>query len=445
MELDTLGKKRIAELVLEGNKTTKDQVIIREMTIGEGDSLYWGNLKAGIEQSQSNLMNLSLFNFVEITPIQINNNEVILLISVQERWYIYPLPILEIAQTNFNTWWVDKKLKWLNYGVYVSHHNFRGRNEKISLTARFGYTKKFSASYSIPNLNRKQTLSLYAGAGYFENDEIVYTTSNNERQFYSDHKNKARKYYQYQLGMGYRENIFLRHNFEVSYIRAHVADSVAILQPEYFMNGNTDIHYLRTSYSADYDTRDYKRYPLRGIRIYGIVEQSGLGIVNRDGLSLFTSVAGYNHHFKLADRFYFAHSFSGKINWNDPPYYLTRGLGYNDIVRGYEFYVIDGTKWGMIKTNFKYEILKPKSITLNFIPSEEFNKTFVALYGNIFFDSGYVYGKNFEDKNSLVNQYIYSVGMGLDLVTYYDKVMRVEGTLNGRGEFGVYVAFKQSF
>ena len=445
VHLDTLGKKVITDILIEGNKLTKSRIILREITINVGDSLYWGNLKAGMEQSHNNVMNLGLFNFVEVEPIQTNNEHIILLISVTERWYIYPVPILEIAQTNFNTWWETKELRWLNYGIYVSHQNFRGRNEKLKFTARFGYTKKFSASYSIPNLNHNQTLSLYTSAGYFENNEITYNTFNNERLFYNNSEDKARKYYEFKVGLGYRENIFVKHYAELSYFDALVRDSVLLLQPDYFSGGMAQSQFLRATYVIDYDTRDYKRYPLNGVLIYGTFQQNGLGLVNREGLNLFTTQVGYNHHYKLSDKFYVGYSLAGKVNWSTPPYYLTQGLGYGELVRGYEFYIIDGTRWGLIQTNLKYEILKPKSITLPLIKNEKFNKTFIALYANAFFDSGYVYGKDFEDNNSLVNQYIYSFGLGLDLVTYYDKVMRVEGSLNAEGEYGIYVAFKQSF
>jgi len=445
VQLDTLGKKVISDILIEGNKLTKERIILREITFKSGDSLYWGNLKAGMEQSQNNVMNLGLFNFVEIEPVQVDNESVIILVSVQERWYIYPLPILEIAQTNFNTWWQTKELRWLNYGLYVSHQNFRGRNEKLKLTARFGYTKKFSLSYSIPNLNRKQTLSLYTSAGYFENEEITYNTFDNERQFFSNAEDKARRLYNFKAGVGYRENIFVKHYIELSYFKTIVRDSVLVLQPDYFTGGKSTTEFLRATYTIDYDTRDYKRYPLNGMLLYGVFQQSGLGLVNKEGLNLFTTKIGYNQHIKLSDRFYFAHSLSGKVNWTTPPYYLTEGLGYGDLVRGYELYIVDGTRWGLLQTNLKYEIIKPKSITLPFITNKKFNKTFIALYGNAFFDSGYVYGKEFEANNSLVNQYIYSFGLGLDVVTYYDKVMRVEGSLNAEGQYGIYVAFKQSF
>lgn len=445
VQLDTLGKKVITDILIEGNKVTRARIILRELTLNVGDSLYWGNLKAGAEQSQNNVMNLALFNFVEIEPIQTNNDEVIILVSVTERWYIYPVPILEIAQTNFNTWWKTKELRWMNYGVYLSHQNFRGRNEKIRITARFGYTKKISASYTVPNLNHKQTLSLYLNAGYFENRQITYNTLNNERLFYKEPEFKARKYYQYQVGLGYRENIFVKHYVELSYFDAQVRDTVVLLQPDYFTGNTAHSRFLRATYVIDYDTRDYKRYPLEGVLIYGTFQQSGLGIVNREGLNLFTTQVGYNHHYKLSDKFYMGYALSGKVNWSTPPYYLTQGLGVNELVRGYELYVIDGTRWGLVQSNLKYEILKPKPITLPFITNEKFNKTFISLYGNAFFDAGYVYGEDFEQNNSLVNKYLYSFGIGLDLVTYYDKVMRLEGSLNAEGQYGFYVEFKQSF
>lgn len=443
--LDTLSKKVVTDIIIDGNKKTRERILLREITFEPGDTLFWGNLRAAMEQSHDNLMNLGLFNFVEIKPLQIDNEHVIVLVSVTERWYIYPVPILEIAQTNFNTWWETKEIRWLNYGFYLSHNNVRGRNENLKLTIRFGYTKKFSASYSIPNVNRKQTLSLNFGGGYYENQEIVYNTSDNERLFYNIPDKKARKYYQYNVGIGYREDIFLKHYFEISYFDASVLPEVLDLQPNYFAGGVYHSKFLRATYILEYDSRDYKRYPLQGLRLYGAFQQDGLGIVNKNGLNLFTTQAGYNQYYKLGKRTYGAYSLSGKINWNKPTYYLTEGLGYGNLVRGYELEVIDGTRWALLKTNFKYEILKPKEIKLPVIKSEKFNKTFVALYGNLFFDAGYVYGEDFSDKNSLVNQYIYSVGLGIDLVTYYDKVMRVEGSVNAQGQMGVYVAFKQSF
>jgi outer membrane protein assembly factor BamA len=443
--LDTTRKMVVVDFLIEGNKVTQERVILREVTFAVGDSLYFSNLRAGMEQSRNNIMNLRLFNFVEVEAVQIDHQQVLVLISVKERWYIYPVPILEIAQTNFNTWWETKELRWLNYGVAVSHNNFRGLNQRLSLMIRFGYTKRFSASYSIPNINRKQTLGLNFSAGFFENDEIVFNTFNNVRQFYRNPEDKALRFMQYSAGLSYRENIFTSHHIQLTYINASSNDTIPILQPDYFAGGTSSSQFLRASYSLSYDTRDYRRYPLKGLLLVGYLQQDGLGIVNRKGLNLFTTTASYRHHHKLSDRLYVAHSITGKVNWSQPPYYQLRALGYNDFVRGYEFYVIDGTHFALLQGNFKVAVLKPKPVSIPFVPSEKFSETFISMYANLFFDAGYVNGPTFRATNSLVNEYLYSMGVGFDVVTYYDKVMRVEGSINALGNFAVFVHFKQAF
>lgn len=444
LQTDTLGEKHVIDILFEGNKRTKAQIMLREMTFEAGDKLLWSNLKAAMKQSQSNLMNLELFNFVEIEPLLLGNGEVMVLVTVQERWYIYPVPIFEIAETNFNTWWENKELRWLNYGVSLKHKNFRGLNQQVAIMARFGYTRRFSASYSIPNLNKAQTLGLNLAAGYFENNELVYRTIDNTRQFYNNPEDKARRWNEYRAGITYRENIFTRHTLTLSYHDVRVNDTIPILNMDYLPSPGARAQWLRASYMLSHDTRDYKRYPLKGMLLYAYFQQDGLGLVNQDGFSLFTTQLSYRHHHKVGERLYLAHALTGKVNWSEPPYYMVNALGYGNFVRGYELFVVDGTRFGLLQSNFKYEVIQPRTISLPFVPSQ-FGETFVALYANLFFDAGYVYGPLFSSANSLVNEYLYSMGVGLDLVTYYDKVVRVEGSLNALGQTAIFVHFNQAF
>lgn len=445
LTLDSTAQVLVTDVLIDGNKLTQERIILRELTFAPGDSLFIANLRAGMEQSRNNIMNLRLFNFVEVEAIQVGHQQVMVLITVQERWYVYPVPILEIAQTNFNTWWETRELRWLNYGASITHSNFRGRNERLSLVARFGYTKRFSLSYSVPNLNRRQTLGLSLSAGYFENNEIVFDTENNRRLFYNNPDDKARSFFQYSAGLRYRENIYTSHQLQLAWFDARVNDTIPILRPDYFAGGGSRSQFLRASYTISHDKRDYQRYPLKGYLLTAHFQQDGLGFLSNARLNLFTTSATYRHHHRLGKRTYLAHSIQGKINWEDPPYFLLRGLGYGEFVRGYEFYVIDGTHFGLLQSQFKYALLHPKAITIPFVPSRKFSDTFIALYINAFFDAGYVSGGGFETRNSLVNQYLYSAGLGLDLVTYYDKVVRVEGSLNALGDVGIFVHFKQAF
>jgi outer membrane protein assembly factor BamA len=444
LRLDSSAVITVVDVLYDGNKRTRVQIIQRELTFGVGDKLYLSNLNAAMEQSQNNLMNLGLFNFIDIELLTVGDNEVMMLILVQERWYIYPAPIFQIAETNFNTWWENKELRWLNYGVSVRHDNFRGLNQRFNVVARFGYTKRFSAAYSIPNLNKKQTLGISFGVGYFENNELVYNTLDNRRQFYFNADEKARRWMEYKLGLSYRENIFTKHNLTIALNTVRINDTVPLLNDNYLPGSGTEAQFLRVAYTLSHDTRDYKRYPLKGVLLHAHFQQDGLGFESDSQLNLFTTQLSYRHHHKLSDRWFVGHALTGKINWSEPPYYLVNALGYGNIVRGYEFDIIDGSHVALLQSHLKYQVLKPKTFAIPFIPSQ-FGDTFIALYANLFFDVGYVHGPLYADVNSLVNEYLYSAGIGLDLVTYYDKVMRVEGSINGQGRAAVFVHFTQSF
>ena len=46
------------------------------------------------------------------------------MVDVKERWYIFPLPIFELADRNFNEWWKTRDFSRTNYGLSVVQNNF---------------------------------------------------------------------------------------------------------------------------------------------------------------------------------------------------------------------------------------------------------------------------------------------------------------------------------
>ena len=63
------------------------------------------------------------------------------------------------------------------------------------------------------------------------------------------------------------------------------------------------------------------------------------------------------------------------------------------------------------------------------------------MYLNIFSDIAYVEDNQFQLNNSLSNELLFGSGIGLDLVTYYDKVLRLEYSMNKMKETGFFVHF----
>ena len=126
----------------------------------------------------------------------------------------------------------------------------------------------------------------------------------------------------------------------------------------------------------------------------------------------------------------------------ETPYILNQGLGYkNDFVRTYELYVVDAMNFALMKNNLKFAILNPVTKYIPFIKNERFGKIHFAMYANLFFDCAYSWKMPVNQTSFLDNKFIFGTGIGLDFVTYYDKVLRLECGVNDMGEMGFFIHF----
>jgi outer membrane protein assembly factor BamA len=76
---------------------------------------------------------------------------------------------------------------------------------------------------------------------------------------------------------------------------------------------------------------------------------------------------------------------------------------------------------------------------------EQFKKAFYSVYFSIFADIGGVIDNQFSNENSLNNSLLASQGVSLDIVTYYDKLIRLEYSRNHLNEWGLYIHFSNPF
>jgi hemolysin activation/secretion protein len=147
-------------------------------------------------------------------------------------------------------------------------------------------------------------------------------------------------------------------------------------------------------------------------------------------------VSSFSHFVPLKNKFYYNYSLRGKLSFpKQQPFPQTVGLGYrNDFVRGYELYVIDGQDYAIFKNNLKRELFKKDFKLPDFMP-QQFGKVPAAFYLNFFTDFGYVRNYQPEWSNStLGNKTLIGYGLGLDCVTWYNSVLRLNFSRNGIGE-----------
>ena len=434
-------EKTIIQLNILGNKTTKTHIIKREITFSEGETLTNEEFIKKINQSQKNILNTSLFNFAKIELAYRNSKEVIVLVTVTERWYIFPLPIFEIDDNNFNTWWRNRDYSRINYGMHVTHNNFRGRKEKLSITARYGFSERYRIKYSIPYLSRKQKSGMSLSFSYNRKDEITYLTFDNERLQYKNRDRDALRNYSAGLTYNYRNAIYNTHTIGFGFDYNSIVDSVSILNPNYLGDSRNKINYASIYYIFRHDKRDSKNYPLKGRYLRASIAKYGLGI-SSNTVDLAEIQLELKEYFELSERFFLATSFRGILSANNnQPYLLQKGLGYGSFnIRSYEYYVIDGQNIALGKFQLKYQLVKPKSLDFGFF-SDKIGKLHYSLYLGFFTDLAYVDDNINYPKNNLADQLQFGNGIGLDFVSYYDIVFRTEFSINKFGESGLFLHF----
>lgn len=433
--------KVVSSVRFVGNRRTKSHIISRELDFIIGDTMSNEVFIERLEQTKKNILNTSLFNFCKIDIAMIDSSNVNLIIQITERWYITPLPILEIEDNNFNTWWQDKDYGRINYGFLVTDNNFRGRREKLSVLVKRGFTDRYRLRYSIPYINKSQKLGMGVGFSYSSRNQLTYNTFENKRLQYKNDDRETLQNLSGGLSFIWREKIFNTHSFSINYNKNEIIDTLIELNPN-FLGDNRNMHqYLSLSYTFTSDHRDSRNYPLMGYYLRFDLTKHGLGM-EESNVDLTNFQFQLKKFTALSDRLFLAGSIRGAFTANnDQPYILQPGLGYSSTgIRSYELYVIDGHNIGLAKAQLRYQIVKPKSVDLGVI-TDRLSKFHYAFYLGIFSDFGYVEDQVGFPENRLANELQFGSGIGLDFVSYYDIVIRTEFSMNKFGESGLFFHF----
>jgi outer membrane protein assembly factor BamA len=430
-------------IIIEGNIKTKEQIILRELDVSAGDTLHTKQAETVLLRNRNKIFNTHLFVTVDLSVQKINNGAAYLLVKVTERWYIFPMIIFELADRNFNEWWVERgrDLRRTQYGFRIAHKNFRGRSEQLRATAQFGFTKRFELAYSIPYLDLAQKHGMGFDISYAQNKSVAYETSGHKLQ-YVDSESVLRNRFSTSIRFTKRNRYYSFHTLELKYNYNTIADTVAFLNPSYFLNAHTRQQYFRLGYSLSIDRRDIAAYPLKG-HLFN-VNLSRAGLTSKEDIhltALYTDISLYR---PITKKYFYTASLRGKTSSpSKQPYFNYRGFGYGqDYVRGYEYYVIDGQHYGLAKLTLKRELLNIQKHIPQLIPFRQFQTIPIAIYLKLYGDAGYVVDNiyNYEN-NRFSNTMLYGGGIGIDFVTFYNTVFRIDCSVNRSLERGFFFHF----
>lgn len=435
----------VRKIIIEGNKKTRSDVILREITFGVGDSISKATLSDALTESELLLLNTGLF--VEVKILFKNwvgsTDEVDLQILVKETLYIYPIPIFELADRNFNVWWVDQKrsLERVNYGVAFAHTNLTGNRDKLELVSKFGYTRNFSLKYDMPYLTKNKKFGGIFDVAYFQNKEVNYLTEENKQVFYREENNFVYQRFRGKLGISFRPRLRGLHEFEFRYHQNKLASAIATdLNPGFFLEGRDFQRFFALQYRYSYDGRNIRYYPLSGFYFSAQLEKAGLGIMNdRNALTLNLR---YDKYFKFSKKWSTSIQTRAKLSIirEQQPYNDNRAIGFdrNDI-NGYELYIVDGLDLGIIRTSLRYLLLNKAVNFGKLMPIEAFKYMPLKVYFAVNNDFGIANDPFFQTRNSFSNRLLWGRGIGLDLILFYDKVISLEYSWNHLNERGFFV------
>jgi hypothetical protein len=430
----------------EGLKVTRKSLIYREMEYQLGDTFPADKLKEVLELNRLRILNLGIFAYAEVTAGRITpDGRVEMHLKVNESWYWIPSPVFELIDRNFNVWWkeFDRSLQRTNYGLDYTQYNFTGHADQINLTATAGYNERFNARYRTPWLNRDGTLGLSVGVGYSRTHEAPIQTIGNKIDFRRDQNKYLIRRWFGEAQISWRPALNTTHAFAVEYRDNQVDDTIPqFLNFDYFLDGKNRQRHASLVYQFNYDTRNIRPYPTKGWNIWVELRQNGL--TRREDLNLSRFKIDVAKYTQFTPRW--SLETIGRLRTSlprtKPPYFNNQGLGYNgDLVRGYEYYVMDGLDFAVLRTSLTYKCFRtmisyPKFLSKRIKRLRPFE---VRAYLSALNDFGYANDPWYAANNPLTNKPLYGYGLGLDVILFYNKLFSVYWMHTDIGESGFFI------
>ncbi len=394
-------------VVLVGNAHTKDFVILREMSLGPGVRI----TPQLLEYDKNRIYSLRLFNEVRMDTVPSAPGRVTVVVTVKERWYIFPYPVFGIK---------DRDWSKVFYGFGISHQNFRGRNEKLFTTFVFGYDPAAVLYYRNPFLSTDGTYALDTRLAFnkIQNKSIIAQDGmpNFDERHYSIGVSLGRRF-------GIAHALWVSAGYEVVEIPGDMSGTT--ISPDGRDN------YPTGAIGYSYDTRDLTEYPTLGTLAQLSISQSG---VRGDYVHLTRYAADLRQYIPLVGGFVLAgRGFTNVVAGGKTPSYNHTYFGYAERIRGHFKEVMEGEDILGFAAELHYELLTPRYFKVGFLP-EEFSIWKFGIVAALFGDAGTVW---FRGDPVALNRFAKGYGAGLNFLLPYSAVLQVDYAFNEarRGEF----------
>lgn len=429
----------VGRINIYGNEKTKSEIILRETDISEGDTISIDEFRHKLKSFKENLCRTMLFNYINIEYS--DSAEIVDVdVKVDERWYYWVYPILEIADRNATSYFYYRDFKKINYGAAFDWLNFRGRNEMLNFKIRLGYKEHYAVSYQKKNIGPKYRGGLWVNAEFFRQKEITTAVVDN-KPVYSENEKYIKNVFSVGAGYIFRPQINYDLNIGLTYARNSYNDSAYLGVPSYVQ------HLLMPRVKFDYDNRNNKVYPTSGLDFN--VEIKMYGDVKNFEKSFATANVGFEYNVPVfRDIIFYRANANYRHIIGDPSKILEDRkieLCKDFGIRGYDYYYILGSHFESLSNTFSFKLWNSRIYQFPDWVMRKFRKIYVRIYSDFFVDVAYSgkFANLTYNENTLYGKFFYSTGVGVNIETYYDRLLKVYVAYNGYfNNVGVFIDYK---
>ncbi len=402
----------VQDVEIQGNKKTKKLAILSYLDFEIGDSIELQALLPRLRENERLIMNSRLFTKATFNISKWEQQQVTLKLEVEENWYIFPIPVVELADRNFNVWWRDfnKDPRRINIGLWTYWRNLTGYNDRLRLVTQWGFIRKFELDYEFPPLSQKKPLGFGFNALYSDNKESAYTIDSNTLQFYRQLNSPIRQYQRlrFSIRAEFRQSLFDRHRLELFYKDLRISDTLAQLNPDFFLNAATRQQSLVLDYEYRRDRRNIISYPLKGHYIQFNILKRGLAAFQDINQLWFTLRTEYYQ--PIAKKWNAALVMEGRFSAirHQQPFWQQEALGYGETyIRGYQYYVINGQDYAFLRSDLNFKLFD-WNIPLFKEATTAYTRSLpLKIHLRYHLDWAYVWDRYYQQQGVLANQLLW--------------------------------------
>ncbi len=391
----------VVGIVVQGNRRTKSEIILREMFTQTGDSLD----PAVVEGDRKRIQNLGLFNRVEIQTLTLEKGAV-LVVNVSESWYFFPFPII---------FYNENDVKKLSYGLGVVHLNFRGRAEQLALSGWLGYNPGAQLSYRNP--------WIFGDAHWFTTTRFYYVQQRSKSlKLQNRDVDERQTGATWTIGKRYSRRTYLSATAGYRQIKLDPPVPGETLSA----SGNDRLPDLGVTFL--YDARDLFEYPLNGAYVRLFARRVGFGDPDvhywRYGLDL----RGYR---ALVGRLSLCARVYTDLSGGRLPIYDRVFFGFGQRLRGYFHEEYEGENLLLGSAELRLPLLRIRYFDLKagflgpYARNLKYGLSVAAFvdHGRLWFD--------WQDKST--RRFLSGYGAGLDAHLPYVNLLRLSYAVNDQG------------